>query len=429
MPRLLLARVVLCLTAILACAPWAGAETPTISHVTVEVRENGSELVTFESTAPVTPLHRFLLTKPDRVAIDIPHASGAGVKLPADYHGRLMQAIRFGQFNATLSRMVIDLKYPVKLGAVTPGAPFTLELIPASPLPSVAAVEEIPSPARGRLGGGRGSEAIADVSGSGEATTPIQPFDWKKSDQCHSSSCSKPLQGEGKHMAEDKKPLIAIDAGHGGQDPGAIGLHATHERDVTLSFAHALRKALLATGRYRVLLTRDDDHYILLPDRVAIARKAKADMFISMHADSNPRPEARGLSIYTLSATASDDEAAALADRENKSDIITGLNLNTTDPDVAGILIDLTQRETMNKSMTLADRIVQSFDRHKINLLPSTHRFAGFRVLKAPDVPSVLIELGFLSNATDERLLLSPDYRDCVVASIAKGVDRYYKGE
>jgi N-acetylmuramoyl-L-alanine amidase len=226
----------------------------------------------------------------------------------------------------------------------------------------------------------------------------------------------------------ERKPLIVIDAGHGGQDPGAIGLHLTHEKDVTLNYARYLRKALLDTGRYRVALTREDDHFVMLPERVAIARKLKADIFLSFHADSNPRPEARGLSIYTLSETASDDEAAALAEHENKADIIPGIDLNKTDADVASILIDLTQRETMNKSAIFADAVVDGLH-GKITKLQKTHRFAWFRVLKAPDIPSALIELGFLSNADDERLLLSPEYRDLVIDSVVKGIDRFRAGE
>ena len=205
-------------------------------------------------------------------------------------------------------------------------------------------------------------------------------------------------------------------------------MHDTHERDITLNFAQALSRALLKTGRYRTKLTRNDDHFVMLNDRVDISRKAKADLFVSFHADSNPNPDARGLSIYTVSATASDKQSEALAERENKSDIITGLDLNTTDANVANILIDLTQRETMNKSTSFADAIVASLDPH-INRLGGTHRFAGFRVLKAPDIPSVLIELGFITNEQDERLLLSADYRDLVIASVIKGIDHYYAAQ
>lgn len=359
---------ILLILAMIPALPYAQALT--IAQVTVETGEGDSELVSFQTNNPVTPSKSFVLAGPDRVVIDLPHVSASGLKLPPDYTGRLIRSMRFGQFDANTSRLVLDLNYPVVIKSVSPGTPLVVELAPKNPLPPRA----------------------ADAANK---------------------------------LKSAKKPLIMIDAGHGGQDPGAFGVHRTEEHDVTLNFARALKKALINSGRYRAALTREDDTYIMLPERVNIARRAKADLFISLHADSNPRAEARGLSIYTLSATASDEEAAALAERENKSDVITGIDLNTTDADVANILIDLTQRETMNKSTVLADAIVDNLS-GKITRLQKTHRFAGFRVLKAPDVPSVLIELGFLSNVVDERLLLSSDYRDTVVDSIIKGVDKYY---
>lgn len=368
-------RSLICLILLAAAGP-VRAE-PNLLQLTIESRENNSELISFEASSPITPRKSFVLNGPDRVVIDLPHVTAAALKLPADYIGRLVRGVRFAQFDPQTSRLVLDLNYPVQIKSVSQGAPLVIELAPLKPLPEP------------------GSAAAAHE----------QSVDPK--------------------AAQKQKPLIMIDAGHGGQDPGALGLHRTFERDVTLNFARALKKQLEASGRYRAALTRDTDTFIMLHERVNIARRAKADILISFHADSNPRPEARGLSLYTVSATASDAEAAALAERENKADIITGIDLNTTDADVAEILIDLTQRETMNKSTMLADSIVASLN-PKINRLAKTHRYAGFRVLKAPDVPSVLIELGFLSNETDERLLLTADYRDLVVNSVIKGLDKFY---
>ncbi|MES2983827.1 MAG: N-acetylmuramoyl-L-alanine amidase [Pseudomonadota bacterium] len=342
---------------------------PVIAGVSVTLAGNGAEQLKFESNEPLTVVKTFTLANPNRIVIDVAQATGKSLALPRGYKGKLLKNIRFGQFDPATSRIVLDVSAPAKVIGTTPGRVLMIEIAPAE---------------------GASAEAVAPVV--------------------------------------EAKPLIVIDAGHGGQDPGAIGLHQTREKEVTLNFARALREELLRTGRYRVALTRDNDTFVLLPDRVAIARKMKADMFISLHADSNPRAEAKGLSIYTLSETASDAEAAALAERENKSDIIPGIDLSTTDADVASILIDLTQRETMNKSAVLADNIVDAMHA-KVNRLPQTHRFAGFRVLKGPDIPSVLIEIGFISNAVDERLLLSPEYRDLVVASIVKGIDRYRAGE
>ena len=350
---------------LLVAGPLMAQSSAALSGFNIEPRENGQEVLQFEANSPVTPRKVFTLGAPDRLVIDLPHIGGGMISLPKAYAGQLVKSVRFGQFNAETSRIVLDLNGPIKVEEVTSGSQFTIEISPNGPI----------------------------------------------------KAGTKPVKAE-------VKPLIIIDAGHGGDDPGAIGLHGTHEKDVTLNYALALRKALLDTGRYRVGMTRDDDHFVVLTDRVAIARKLKADIFVSFHADSNPRPEARGLSIYTLSENASDAEAAALAEHENKADIIQGIDLSKADADVASILIDLTQRETMNKSALFADAVVASLN-GKVTKLQKTHRFAGFRVLKAPDIPSTLIELGFLSNETDERLLLSPEYRDLVVGSVVKGIDRF----
>ena len=219
--------------------------------------------------------------------------------------------------------------------------------------------------------------------------------------------------------------VVALDAGHGGQDPGAISLGGDHEKHITLAVARVLRSELQSSGRYKVVLTRSGDRFIRLRDRIAIARAAGADIFVSLHADSMPNYAVRGLSVYTLSEQASDAEAAALAERENKVDLIGGIRLAGETPEVTNILIDLIQRETMNESARFASLLVDELQQ-ATTLLPRTHRFAGFAVLKAPDVPSVLIELGYLSNGTDERLLHSSEYRQRLAQGIARAIDRYF---
>ena len=189
-----------------------------------------------------------------------------------------------------------------------------------------------------------------------------------------------------------------------------------------MSFAKTLKK----TGRYKVILTRKRDKYIPLRKRVAIARTSEADLFISVHADSVKNRRIRGASVYTLSENASDKEAAELARKENKSDLIFGKDLSNEDFQVANILIDLAQRETMNHSARFANILVNEL-RHATRVLPRTHRFAGFRVLKAPDVPSVLLELGFLSNRQDEVSLRTKKYRNKIAKAIVKSVDNYFK--
>jgi N-acetylmuramoyl-L-alanine amidase len=185
------------------------------------------------------------------------------------------------------------------------------------------------------------------------------------------------------------------------------------------------KKHLERTGRYRVVLTRQRDIFVRLRDRVGFARDAGAELFISLHADSVRNRKIRGLAVYTLSERASDREAAMLAEKENKSDLIAGIDLSKESREVTNILIDLAQRESMNQSARFAVHLVKALAR-ETKLLRNTHRFAGFAVLKAPDVPSVLLELGFLSNPTEERALKGRRYRSKLAAALTRGVDRYF---
>ncbi len=224
--------------------------------------------------------------------------------------------------------------------------------------------------------------------------------------------------------ADDGRFVVAIDPGHGGKDAGATGVSGVLEKDIVLAVALALKKELEGRGGYEVVLTREDDTFLSLKERVRVARDAKADLFISVHADSVGRPGVRGASVYTLSEKASDKEAEALAQAENDADVIAGVDLSGETDEVTGILIDLAQRETKNRSVVFAQILMPQL-RRQTNLLPETHRFAGFRVLKAPDVPSVLLELGFLSNSEDESDLMSAGFQKGMARSIAEAVDAY----
>ena len=221
------------------------------------------------------------------------------------------------------------------------------------------------------------------------------------------------------------KRIIVVDPGHGGPDPGTIGIQGTYEKHVTLAMAKEIKSQLEQTGRYKVVLTRDRDIFLRLRDRVGFAREAQADLFLSIHADSIPDGGARGPSVYTLSEKASDREAAELAEKENKADVIVGLDLSHETPEVSNILIDLAQRETMNRSAHFAAGLIGEI-RKETAVLRNTHRFAGFAVLKAPDVPSVLIELGFLSNPAEEKALASRAYRVRLAQAIARAADRFF---
>ncbi len=223
-----------------------------------------------------------------------------------------------------------------------------------------------------------------------------------------------------------KKPLIVIDPGHGGKDPGAVGAGKLYEKKVVLALAKELKKQLEASGRYRVKLTRDRDVYIRLYDRVKIARRHGADLFVSIHADSIANKNVRGASVYTLSEKASDAQSAKLAARENQSDIIAGVDLSVEDKDVANILMDLAMRDTMNQSNFFANKMVSQLSRKGVRVLDHSHRSAGFAVLKAPDVPSILIEVGFMSNRKEASMLSKPSYRKKVASAIKSGIGGYF---
>ena len=227
-------------------------------------------------------------------------------------------------------------------------------------------------------------------------------------------------------VGDDDRPLVVIDAGHGGVDPGAINPDTgLREKDVTLRIARAIRDALVDSGRARVALTRDSDRYLILRERYGVARRLKADLFISIHCDSVGSGDATGASVYTLSEVASDKEAARLAARENKADVIAGVNLGDAGADVSSILIDLTQRETMNASAGFA-RLLAREAKPLIPTKANFHRMASLMVLKAPDMPSILFETGYISNPVDAAFIDSPEGRARIADSVRNAVEVYF---
>jgi N-acetylmuramoyl-L-alanine amidase len=222
-----------------------------------------------------------------------------------------------------------------------------------------------------------------------------------------------------------QKKIIVIDPGHGGIDSGTVGVDGIMEKNVVLAEGLKLRKALQQEG-YTVFMTRETDIFIPLPERVNISRAHSADLFISLHADSNPDSSVNGASVYTLSASGSDKEAVALARKENQSDIIAGVDLSGENSPVASILIALAQRDTMNRSSRFAETAVSQLSRATDILPREPHRSAAFAVLKAPDVPAVLIELGYLSNSRDDGQMGTERWRDGVASAIASAVDRNF---
>lgn len=214
------------------------------------------------------------------------------------------------------------------------------------------------------------------------------------------------------------RPIVVIDAGHGGRDPGATSVSGqVVEKDLTLAVARELRDDLVKRGRVRVAMTRDDDRYLTLDQRAAVARRLDAAMFVSIHIDSAPNPLARGASVYSLSDVASDEEAARLAAKENASD-----GDGADNGSVQGILSDLAMRSQMSASADLASRFVNT-SAGRFELRPNPHRFASFHVLRRADAPAVLFEAGYLSNADDEVLLRSPEHRSAIALALAQAIE------
>jgi N-acetylmuramoyl-L-alanine amidase len=374
----------------------------------------------------------FTLPEPYRVVLNLPEVDWTIDPHALPENKGLLERMRYGLFTPGTSRMVLDVKGPVDVHKSFLLKPIegkhwrlVLDLGPTSETEFLEALAAKRAKDRTDL-----AALIASSSQTTEmasANTSPQPPSASSPSPMHLQSQLRVPPIPPRRPAIPGKHVIAIDPGHGGIDPGTIGYGKTYEKNVTLALGLDLKKALEATGRYRVVMTRDRDIFHRLRDRVSIARDAGAELFISVHADSVANPKTRGLSIYTLSETASDKEAGKLAAKENKSDLIAGIDLSTESMDVTNILLDLAQRETMNQSAMVAKDIVKEL-RREIQLLRNTHRFAGFAVLKAPDMPSVLVEAGFLSNRQDERNLLNKKYRKGLADAITRGVDQHFSG-
>ncbi len=355
--------------------------------------------------------HVFVLKSPDRLVVDLPAFKWkVDTQKIAKAGSHFIKRIRYARFDEDTSRVVLDMNEAVKFDEIHSKKKHIKQFrLTAKDGSAPKRVEKETSSKSSSLWGRKNNKR--------RVPTVIVQDDNQR--ELPTSKARKP-------RATDK-PLIVIDAGHGGKDPGARG-RMTKEKVITLRYARALRDKLKATGSFRVKLTRDKDKIIPLRERFRIARRAKGDMFISLHADAAPNKGARGLSIYTLSEKASDKEAEALATQENKVDLLADVDLTHEDEEVADILIDLARRETKNKSVQLAEKMVKTM-RGKVKLLKNPHRHAGFAVLKAPDIPSVLVEIGFLTNPQDEKLLNQKEYQNKVVKGLQQGIINYFAAQ
>jgi N-acetylmuramoyl-L-alanine amidase len=357
----------------------------------------------------------YVLPDPYRVIIDIPDMNfdlppGIGKKVRG-----LVSEYRYGILEPGKSRIVIDTTGPVLIEKT-----YLVEAQVGQPARIVVDIIKTTEAAFVQSYNAEQSHAQQEIANLADEL-PIAP---PPTDIVAASA-------EPETPPPAKKPgrkIIVLDPGHGGIDPGASSPQGTKEKDVVLSFARSLRKVLMATGKYNVILTRDDDRFISLKQRVEVARQENADLFIAIHADTVRGRDARGVTLYTLSDTASDEEAAELAKKENRSDIIGGLDLDEENQEITDILIDLAQRESKNHAVFFSKKAVAQLK--PLTLMTGKPlRSAGFMVLKAPDVPSVLIELGYLSSDLDEKLLKSDAWQNKIAHAFATAVDGYFATE
>ncbi len=384
----------------LAAAPVPAAKGPTPIVMSARIGEQEDRTrVVIELSDPVN-LRAFTLADPDRVVLDMPEVIWRLGALPRPSGFGSVKSYRYGLFRKGNSRVVIDLNRPVSVAD-------TLVLPPS---------------------GGFGYRVVIDLFPTQRATFDTKagwPADLKRretdAERLAALVAASTPSGQ---PANSKAKTVMIDPGHGGIDSGTVGVNGLMEKDLVLAEGLKLAKTLRARG-YNVRMTRDADVFIPLPQRVAMARSAKADLMISLHADSSPDSNVSGLSIYTLNDGRSDREAAALAKRENQSDVIAGVDLTDKSP-VAPILIDLAQRDTINRSSRFAEGALSRLQGTTDILSRSPHRQASLAVLVAPDIPAVLIELGYLSNRGDAGQMNTDPWRARVADAIADAVDHNF---
>jgi N-acetylmuramoyl-L-alanine amidase len=335
----------------------------------------------------------FLLRGPHRLVVDLPETVFAVDPQALEPRG-LVTGVRYGHLEAGRSRLIVSGKGPFSVE--------TLEIIKNETSPGYRVVVDI----------------VAASEAEFETALSIQ------ADKTGSTAAPKGDRLGATGPSAAKKFTIAIDPGHGGIDGGANGTTGTVEKDVTLAFGLELKARLAQNPGYAIVMTREKDEFLRLDDRVRIARQANADLLISVHADTIRVRGVNGATVYTVSDRASDEAARALAERENLADQMAGVDVKDENRDVADILTDLIRRETHTFSIRFARSLVGELS-SKIEMINNPHRSAGFRVLRAPDVPSVLVELGYLSDAGDEERLNDPEWRKKAVESIGAAVDGF----
>ncbi len=434
----------------LGAAGWAAAaERPAVTAVRVADHDGVTRFVMDLSLS--IPFQVVGQTDPARIVVEFPELGwpldAKGLTRPVG----VLRNYRYDNPSAGNGRLVLDAGRPVivqKAFLIPPAAGGNYRLVldlvagasPAPPNPpapkAVAAALGVPSgnpilaPPPGGTAGSAGPKRSENDGGSVArgAMPPLQARGPAAVPAALPLAAAPDLsvRPSDRKSSHSGKPIVVIDPGHGGVDPGATSVSGVYEKNIVLALARDVKTQLDKGGKVKCVLTRDRDVFIPLRERVAIGRAANADLFVSLHADIVNDSDIRGLSVYTLSQNASDAEAQALADKENKADIVAGIDLSNESPEVTNILIDLVQRESMNLSAVFAHQLILEVSRETRQLLQNTHRFAGFAVLKAPDVPSVLVETGYLSNTEDEQMLRRPEYRAKLAAAMARAIEHYF---
>ncbi|RPI43171.1 MAG: N-acetylmuramoyl-L-alanine amidase [Betaproteobacteria bacterium] len=377
--------------------------------------------VTIEAASSV-PHSVFSVADPQRIVLDLegvqssPHLDSLPGKVSA--HDPYVKSIRVGRFKPTVMRIVFDLKGPARaeVFALAPvgsyGHRLVLDIHPLQPVdPLMALVQQLEQQSTPASAAAEPDEAPPE-SAPRAIPASIDPSPQPPPSRSPQPGAARPV-------------VVVIDAGHGGEDPGAIGPLGTHEKNVTLAIARKLRNIVNAEPGMRAVLTRDDDYFVALHTRVQKARRVRADLFVSIHADAFIKPHARGSSVFALSERGATSAAAQwLAKRENEADLIGGINIDVRDPYLKQTLLDLSQTATINDSLKLGRAVLGQIG--EINTLhKQSVEQAGFAVLKAPDIPSILVETAFITNPQEERRLRDEAYQTTLAKAIFNGVKRY----
>ncbi|MFM9913545.1 MAG: N-acetylmuramoyl-L-alanine amidase [Methylophilaceae bacterium] len=398
--------------------------------------------ITFETSKSVE--HRMSqLSNPDRLVLDIDGVTLNEVlkSLATKIQGGdpYIKAVRTAVFKPGTVRVVIDLKVAIKpkLFALKPAGDYKDRLVldlypkqdalmalvePKTPTKTVEPPVEAP-PAAEEAGGWDPNKSEPVKPASEKPAEAVAPAPDKETEKPEDSTPEVAAEAIPKLS---RGIVIAIDAGHGGEDPGARGANGTHEKDITLAIAKKLKSAVDAVPDMKAVLTRDGDYFVSLHGRVVKARKLEADLFVSIHADAFVRPDARGSSVFALSERgATSSMARYLAKKENESDLIGGVSLDDKDPNLARTLLDLSQTATINDSLKLGKAVLKHLG--EINILhKNAVEQAGFAVLKSPDIPSILVETAFISNPEEERRLNSEEYQNKLTKAILNGIKKYF---